>query len=116
MTTRTKKFVAVVAATSAFLALTLPVAALALTLAPMPSPTGPLNTLALVQAVLLFIWILFVATAVIMFIIAGAKFLLAQGDPAEIQKARMFVTWGAVGIFVAILGFSIVWTIGAFFS
>ena len=54
------------------------------------------------------IWKVFVGIAVVCFILAGIKFLTAQGDPEKIKEARRFVYWGAAGIVVAILGYSIV--------
>jgi len=85
-----------------------------------PPPTANSITLtnigAFITALLGWIWLIFVVLAIIMFIIAGAHFLLAQGDPGSIDKAKHMAIWGVVGVFVAILAFSIVLTVSSFFG
>lgn len=71
----------------------------------------------LVNIVFNIIWVVAVGFSVVMFIIAGFKYLTAQGDPSKVWEATRMVIYGAVGIGVMILSFSIVWilrlTIGA---
>jgi hypothetical protein len=59
-------------------------------------------------AILDLVWYIFFGVAVIMFILAGIQFLTARGDPGKIATARNAVIWGTIGVFVGILGFSIV--------
>ncbi len=54
-----------------------------------------------------FIWMFFVAFAILMFLVAGFLFLSANGDPAKIKSARNAVLWGSVGMIVGILSFSV---------
>jgi hypothetical protein len=53
-------------------------------------------------------WIVFAIIALIMFIVAGIKFLTAGGDPAKVGEARMAFIWGVAGVVVAVIAFSIV--------
>lgn len=52
-------------------------------------------------------WIIAVAFVVVAFVIAGFKFLTAQGDPNKLHDARQAVIWGAGGVIVILLAFSI---------
>jgi len=56
-----------------------------------------------------FIWPLFAAFAVIMFIYAGFLFLNASGDSGKVRDARQALLWGSIGILVALLSMSIPW-------
>ncbi len=62
----------------------------------------------LIQIVLDILWKIAVAFFIIMFILAGFMFATAQGDAEKVKTARGAVIWGAVGIVVALLAFSIV--------
>src|SRR5262245_50299630 len=53
------------------------------------------------------VWPLFLAVVVIMFIWAGALFLLAHGDPEKLTGARNTLLYAIVGIVVFILSFSV---------
>jgi len=79
----------------------------ALSLAAIPKEGGISSIGAIVYNLLLPIWEAFIGFAIVAFIIAGFKFLTAQGNPAELSIARKAVIWGMVGVTVAILGFSI---------
>ena len=61
----------------------------------------------LIDLIFSIVWPLFLAAAVIMFVVAALKFFAAQGDPGETNTARMFVIWGVVGMVVALLAWSI---------
>ena len=61
----------------------------------------------LIAIVFSIIWPIFIAFAVIMFIMAAVKFFSAQGDPDKAGEARSFVLYGVLGMVVAILAFSI---------
>lgn len=50
-----------------------------------------------------FIWPIFGAFAVIMFIYAGFLFLNAKGDISRVKDARNALLWGMVGVAVAML-------------
>ncbi len=54
-----------------------------------------------------FIWPIFIAFAVLMFIFAGFLFLTAQGDPTKISSAKKALIWGIIGVAVGILSSSI---------
>lgn len=76
-----------------------------------PTVPGEINTTngiwGIVEAVLSFVWPLFIGFAIIMLLVAGFLFLAANGDPGKVGTARMAVLWAIVGIVVGILAFSI---------
>jgi len=56
------------------------------------------------------LWIIepiFFGLAIIMFLYAGILFLIAEGDPSKLTKARQAVLWGVIGIVVGLLGYGI---------
>jgi uncharacterized membrane protein len=62
------------------------------------------------------LWQIVAIVALVLFVVAGIMFMTAQGDPTKVATARMFVLWGVVGIVVALLAYSIVKIVGAFFG
>jgi len=52
------------------------------------------------------VWPVFFVLSIIMFVIAGAMFLTAAGDPGRITNARKALVYGVIGIVIAIIGFS----------
>jgi len=54
------------------------------------------------------LWIIASAFVIVMFVIAGFKFLTAQGNPQQVAEARLAVIWGLVGAAVIVLAWSIV--------
>ena len=50
----------------------------------------------------------YILLAIVLFIAAGLLFLTAQGDPKKTQTARWAALWGAAGVGVMILAFSII--------
>lgn len=88
------------------LLLSLPKIMFAVSLVNLPSATVT-NIGGVVDAIFALIWPIFAAFAVIMFIIAGIQFLSAQGEPNKISQARQSLIWGAVGMAVGLLAFSI---------
>lgn len=80
----------------------------------LPDPTGGSggHPIAVVLEKLLN-WMLgvFGLLAVIAFIIAGVLYLTAQGEEAQIQKAKRMVVYGVIGIFVGLAGVVIIKTI-----
>ena len=72
--------------------------------APLP---GIVNISTAIDRIFLFIWPLFIAFAIIMFIVAGFIYLTAHGEPGRVKTAGQAVMWGAVGVGVGVLAFSI---------
>ena len=76
------------------------------------SPTTPEGGLtdidAVIGALLDFLWKVFAGLAVIMFIVAGILFMTAGGVAEKIATARQALIWGAIGVAVAIIAFSLV--------
>lgn len=70
----------------------------------MPSGFGLYSA---INGILRLLWILFIAFAVIMFIIAGFNFLAAQGEPGKVKDARNALIWGIVGVVVGVIAFSL---------
>ena len=62
----------------------------------------------IVLRVLDFIWPIIVGIVIVIFVVAGFLFLIAQGDPSKIKTAQQAVIWGVVGIIVILLAFSII--------
>lgn len=59
----------------------------------------------IITGIIGLLWVLFIAFAVIMFIVAGFFFLKAQGEPAELVTARKALLWGMIGVVVGIIAF-----------
>jgi hypothetical protein len=89
----------------------LPMAAIAYTPPTEPSTTISFNTL--LNKIGTVFWQIFGLMAIIMFLIGGIEFLVSQGDPEKIQKARSFFMWGVVGVAAALLGYSLIYIINS---
>ena len=75
---------------------------------PGPAPnTQNLDVTQIINIVLNFIWPIFIGFAVLMFLIAGFQFLVAQGDPGKISSARTSILWGIIGVVVGVIAFSL---------
>ena len=62
----------------------------------------------IISVFLSLLWIIAAAFVVIMFVIAGFKFLTAQGEQSKVAEARQAVIWGLVGVVVIVLAWSVV--------
>ena len=51
--------------------------------------------------------------SVVMIIVAGQRFITAQGDPAQVQQSKNMILYSVIGLIVAILSFAIVTFISA---
>jgi hypothetical protein len=71
-------------------------------------PSISLNLTTLGQKIANATWIIFTIIAVVMFVVAGVKFMTAGGEPEKIQEARQAAIWGVAGVVVAILAFTII--------
>ena len=85
--------------------LALPVISLAVQLIPLPGII--LNPTNIFDAIFNILWPFFAGFAVIMFIVSGFMFLTAQGEPGKVVAAKNALIWGAVGVAVGLLAFSI---------
>lgn len=94
-------------ATSLTMLLALPMAAMAIADPAVPNGNANISVIELINAILAFLWPIFIGFAVIMFVIAGFYFITAQGEPDGVKKARDFVIWGVVGVAVGVLAFSL---------
>ena len=83
-----------------------PLAALAYT-SPPPPGTFNGNIDAIIGAIFNVFWPIVVAFVIVMFTIAGFKFMTAQGDAGRIADARNAVIWGVAGVGVILLAWSI---------
>ena len=74
------------------------------------APTGQVINIEGLLLVIIdrLIWPVVVTVVIIFFLMAGFKFLNAQGNPEEIKTARRFVIWGTAGVVVIIFAFSII--------
>jgi len=61
-----------------------------------------------ITAILTVLWVVFVAIAIVYFVIAGISFLSSQGDPTKAGQARSAVIYGSIGIVVALIAYSII--------
>lgn len=79
-----------------------------------PGVVGPANLglagmLAwLLNMALHIVWLIAVTVTIIMFVVAGLKFLTAQGNEQQIAEARRAVLWGVAGVAVIIIAWSII--------
>ncbi len=89
------------------LLLALPLAAMAFAPGNVPNQVANLNINDLIDILFKILWIVFVAFAIVMFLLAGIQFFTAQGDASKVADARNFVLWGVVGMVVALLAFSL---------
>lgn len=60
-----------------------------------------------VTVIMTNVWMVFAAIAVILFVYAGVKFLIAGGDPSKVAEARQAAIWGVIGVAVMILAYSV---------
>lgn len=72
--------------------------------------TLPVTTVVdgIINVGLYILWAVAVAFVIIMFSIAGFKYLTAEGQQAKIDEANKAVIWGTVGTAVVVLAWSIV--------
>ena len=74
---------------------------------PIPGPfSGDVNSI--IITLFNIFWPIAAAFVVIMFVIAGFKFLTAQGEASKVNEARQAVIWGVVGVAVILLAWSII--------
>ncbi len=99
----------VLAASLALLAL--PLATMAFTPGNLPNVITTLSINGLIDIFFNILWPIFIAFAIVMFILGGVKFFNAEGDPDKVVEARNTVLWGIVGLAVAFLAFSIPWIV-----
>ena len=74
-------------------------------------PGASLTLRGVLEKIVSAFWLVFLALAVIMFILAGISFITAGGDPDKLSTARGYFLWGIAGVIVAILGYSIVYLV-----
>lgn len=77
------------------------------------NPIIPINQiiLNLKQNILNVVWTIAEAFVIMMFVMAGFKYLTAEGKPDKIDEANKAVMWGLFGTAVIVLAWSIVWII-----
>ena len=76
-----------------------------------PNASAGLNVITVIDLIFSILWPITVAFFIIMFILAAFLFATAQGDAEKIKSARSAVIWGIVGVFVALIAFSIVFIV-----
>ena|SRR3989344_6850008 len=103
------KKIAFTSAMSALMAL--PAVILAFDPGVVPNTVTSINILGLIDLVFSILWPITVAFFIIMFIFAAYLFATAQGDAEKVRQARSAVIWGIVGVFVALIAFSIVFIV-----
>ncbi len=65
-----------------------------------PNPIGAENFTDLIDKITNFIFVLALAIAPIMIIVAGFMFVLAQGEPDKIKQAKDMILWVLIGLLV----------------
>ncbi len=88
--------------------LVLPLVVLAFDFSIAQPTQGALDVRDFLNKVLNVIWWIFLAAAVIFFVIIGILFLTNLGNPEDISKARKALIWGGVGVAVGVLAFGMV--------
>lgn len=79
---------------------------------PFPGTLVDVITDIVCETVFPILWIIAVAFVIIMFVIAGFKFLTAQGEASKVAEGRQAVVWGLVGAAVIILAWSVIFIVG----
>lgn len=106
-----KKIVAI----STFAAsLLLPLSVMALPNITTPNGNSTVSIPGVIDAILRFVWPVFIGFAVLMFILAAFQFFTSQGEPEKVNSARQFVIWGIVGVVVGVLAFSLPFAVQSF--
>jgi len=99
-------------ALSALVALALPVVSLAVEgVGANPPATTVIGIVYIINQVVNIVWWVFIAIAIILFLVTGILFLNAHGDPGKLETARQALIWGTVGVFVGIIAFSIIFIV-----
>ena len=70
--------------------------------APFPSTRTTLSGQDIMEAVLKFMWPIFIGYAIIMFIVAGYKFIAGKAD-----EGRNALIYGAIGVIVGVVAWSL---------
>ncbi len=70
----------------------------------------------LIDDIINFIFILAIAIAPIMFIIAGFYFITAVGDPAKIETAKKMILWTLIGLLVVMSAKGLIMLFGEIFG
>ena len=91
--------------------LALPAVILAFTPGNVPNAATSLDVLTVIDLIFSILWPITVAFFIIMFVLAAFLFATAQGDAEKVKNARNAVIWGIVGVFVALIAFSIVFIV-----
>jgi len=91
--------------------LSLPVTILAFTPGSVPNAVPTLDVPGVIDIIFSILWPITVAFFIIMFVLAAFLFATAQGDAEKVKSARAAVIWGIVGVFVALVAFSIVFIV-----
>ena len=99
-----KKLVAL----STLAALAMPMVAVAAINLPALPAFSSINLNTVINNVFNIVWMFTAAAIVILFVVIGFMFLTAEGDPTKVALARRAVIWGAVGVVVILLSFSII--------
>lgn len=100
----------IISVTSAAL-LALPGFILAFSAGSIPTSNATLTIGGLVDILFSILWPVAVAFFIVMFVIAGFMFATSNGDPDKTAQARGAVIYGAVGVVVALVAFSIVFVL-----
>jgi len=100
-----------IVSSAALALLALPIAVFAFNPGPPPNTVPGLTINTVIDAIFSILWPVAVAFFIIMFVYAGFLFATAQGEPEGVAKARRAVIWGAVGVVVALLAWSIVFIV-----
>ena len=87
--------------------LALPVVAFAFNPGGVPNAVPSLSVNQLIDIVFSIVWPVVVAFSIVMLILAAFTFMTAHGEDGKLAQARSEVIWGAVGMGVALLAFSI---------
>lgn len=63
-------------------------------------------------------WILSIVgmVAIISFVVAGMQYLLAFGEPKELEKAKTHFKWSIIGVIVALSGMVVIYAVDSLLS
>ncbi|MDP2664514.1 MAG: hypothetical protein Q8O97_00890 [bacterium] len=70
-------------------------------------PTEGKGVLSLIELVASWVFAIFAAVSIVFIVMGAFEFVMAQGDPAKITKARMSLIYAVIGIVLALVAMGV---------
>lgn len=76
-----------------------------------PNPLQASNFTELIDGIISFIFMVGIALAPVMFIVAGFYFITAGGDPKRVQTAKQIMLYTSIGLVIILLAKALVYVL-----